>query len=248
MTIHKCFSPDGRDLYTALDAGQGPLVVLDPCGELWTQFWLESRWQLWKSWRLMPGQAERYDNWDVLAALQHVNVDEGASVLAAALFPLMTPESLTQRLMHSVLTFADDSGLFSGLPDLASQLWADDLWTVIARWSRQFQYNMALQGARALLTEEGAGEAVLAIRLRMMTFAHPHVAQTFQGGYGFRLNRLRPQPGQILFLPPDIRCLEHPELMSVYTFMTDCLLQLSARHHQPFTLFRPAVAAQGEAS
>lgn len=247
MTIHKCFSPDGRDLYTALDAGQGPLVVLDPCGELWTQFWLESRWQLWKSWRLMPGQAERYDNWDVLAALQNVNLDEGASVLAAALFPLMTPESLTQRLMRSVLTFADDSGLFSGLPDLASQLWADDLWTVIARWSRQFQNNGALQAARALLTQEGAGEAVLAIRLRMMTFAHPHVSQTFQGGSGFRLNRLRQQPGQIVFLTPDIRCLENPELMGVYTFMTKCLLQMSAMHYQPFTLFRPAGASYGEA-
>jgi len=247
MTMRNWFAPDGRDLYTALETGHGPVVVFDPCGELWTQFWLESRWQLWRAWRLMPGQTDRHDGWDVLGELQSVNVAEGAAVLAAALFPLMPSDSLTQRLMRCVLTFADDCGLFSGLPDLASQLWADDLWTAMARWSRQFPYHSALQAARALLTQEGAGEAVLAIRLRMMTFPHPHVAPTFQGGAGFRLSRLRQQPGQILFLTPDIRCLENPELMAVYTFMTECLMQLSALHYQPFTLFQPAKPVEGDA-
>ncbi|MBU9819656.1 prepilin peptidase-dependent protein [Rahnella sp. BCC 1045] len=248
MMTKNWVAPDGRDLYATLEAGQGPVAVLDPCGELWAQFWLSNRGEEWRAWRLMPGLDGIHDSWDILGELQDVNVSEGAAVVASGLFPLMPQAALTPSLMRCVLTFADDCGQFCGLPGLATALWAEDLWTFIARWSRQFPYNPSLKSARELLTHEGAGEAALAIRLRMMTFAHPHVTRTFQAGPGFNLRRLRRQPGQILFLTPDIRCLEDPELKALYTFMTQCLLQLSALHSQPFTLFQPVPVQTGEAS
>lgn len=248
MIMNSWFSPDGSDLYATLEAGLGPVVVLDPCGELWTQFLLEDRWRLWRVWRLMPGQAGDFDGWDVLGEIQGVNAAAGASVLAAALFPLTQNTELTRRLMSCVLAFANDTGHFMGLPALAGQLWADDLWPVIARWSRLFPYHPALQKARELLTLEGAGEAMMAIRHRMMTYHHPHVAETFQAGMGFCLSRLRLQPGQILFLTPSIRCLENVDLMAVYTFITESLLQLSALHYQPLTLFQPKFPFEGVAS
>lgn len=248
MTLSSVFASDGRALSDALDAGRGPIVVLDPCGELWAQFWQESRWRLWRAWRFSPGHVERYDCWDVLAELQSVNPRAGATVLASALFPLTDDAELTRRLMGLVLAFADDTGHFNGLASLAGQLWADDLWPALTRWSRLFPHHPMLQMARALLTQEGAGTAVLTIRNRMATYHHPHVAETFQAGVGFRITTLGLQLGQIIFLTPGIRCLENPELMAVYAFIIESLLQLSALHHKPFTLFQPAHIFEGDAS
>ncbi|WP_226020500.1 prepilin peptidase-dependent protein [Serratia symbiotica] len=245
MTMSSVFVPDSHALTAALDAADGPLLVLDPCGELWTQFWQASRWRCWQAWRLMPGQTPEGDNWDVLRELQGVKAREGVAALSGALFPGEGPASLTHRLMVCILTFAEDTRCCADLPTLAGRLWADDLWAVIARWRRQYRVHPALQAAQTLLTQWGAGEAAQAIRERMAVYHHPHVAETFLAGYGFRLETLRARPGQILFLTPGIRCLEDPALMAVYAFITGALRALSVLHYQPFTLFQPTLTHQG---
>lgn len=248
MTMNSWVAPDDSDLRDALNGGRGPIVVFDPCGEFWTQFCQENRWRPWRAWRLTPGLSGEFDCWDVLSELKGVNSAAGCAVLAAALFPEAHNTELTRKLMGYVLAFADDSRHFSGLPELAGQLWADDLWTAIARWSRIYPLHPALQSARALLTREGAGEAILAIRYRMMIYHHPNVAETFDSDVGFSLSQLRLQPGQILFLTPGISCLEDPDLMAVYAFITEALRELSALHHQPFTVFHPARPPEGDMS
>ncbi len=250
MTTSGTFAPDAGALFSLLDAGTGPVLVLDPCGAMWEAFWHAPRWKtLWQAWRLAPGQTQEGDVWDVLDALRHVRAADGSTALAAALFPQDAHSDLTRSLMTCVMAFADDTGHFtgraSGLGALAGQLWAGDLWTAIARWSRQYPHHPALQMARALLTREGAGESVMAIGNRMAIFHHPHVAETFTGAEGFSLSALRQRPGQIVFLTPDIRCMESGALTSVYGFLFNALQAIAALHHVTFSLAEPALTAKG---
>ena len=252
MITSGTFAPDAGALSSLLDAGAGPILVPDPCGSLWQTFWNTPRWShLWQAWHLAPGQTQEGDVWDVLAALRHVNAADGAAAVANALFPAETYSSLTRRLMACVIGFADDTGHFSadasGLGALAGQLWADDLWIALARWSRRFPYHPSLQAARALLTQDGAGEAAAAIRSRMAIYHHPHVAETFTGAPGFSLNTLHQRPGQIVFLTPDIRCMESDDLTSVYGFLIRALQALAALHCVTFSLAEPTVIAEGDA-
>ncbi|NWC63947.1 prepilin peptidase-dependent protein [Cedecea sp. P7760] len=251
MTTSGTFAPDVGALFSLLDAGSGPVLVLDPCGALWDAFWQTPRWKnLWQAWRFAPGQAQEGDVWDVLSALRQVDPADGATAVAAALFPADCHSDLTRRLMTCVVAFADDTGHFTGraagLGALAGQLWAGDIWSSIARWSRQYPHHPALQTARALLTLEGASASVLAIRNRMEIFHHPHVAETFTGASGFRLSTLRQRPGQVIFLTPDIRCMESEDLTSVYRFLASALQAMAALHHVTFSLVEPGLTAEGE--
>lgn len=250
MTTSCTFAPDTGALFSLLESGNGPILVLDPCGAMWDAFWQAQRWKkLWQAWRLAPGQTQEGDIWDVLGALRHVRASEGSAALAAALFPEEEHSDLTRRLMSCVMAFADDTGHFSsrsaGFGGLAGQLWADDLWIAIARWSRQYPHHPALQEARAQLTHEGAGESVVAIRHRMAIFHHPHVAETFTGAVGLKLSTLRQRPGQVIFLTPDIRCMESEELTSVYRFLVSALMAIASLHHVTFALVEPALATEG---
>lgn len=251
MTTSSTFAPDTGALYSLLDAGIGPVLVLDPCGALWEAFWQSPHWKnRWKTWRLAPGQTQEGDVWDVLSALRQVNPEDGATAVATALFPADRYSDLTRRLMACVMTFADDTGHFTGraagLGALAGQLWAGGIWRCIARWSRQYPHHPALQTARALLTLEGASASVLDIRNRMEIFHHPHVAETFTGATGFTLSRLRQRPGQVIFLTPDIRCMESEALTSVYRFLASALQAMAALHHVTFSLVEPVLTAEGE--
>ncbi len=251
MTTSGTFAPDAGALSSLLDAGSGPVLVLDPCGALWEAFWQAPRWKnLWQAWRLAPGQTQEGDVWDVLAAMRSVRASDGSECLSAALFPPDRYSDLTRRLMTCFMAFADDTGHFTGrtagLGALAGQLWAGDLWSSIARWSRQYPYHPSLQTARALLTLEGASDSVLAIRNRMEIFHHPHVAETFTGATGFRLSTLRQRPGQVIFLTPDIRCMESEDLTSVYGFLAGALQAMGALHSVTFSLVEPVLTAEGE--
>jgi hypothetical protein len=88
---------------------------------------------------------------------------------------------------------------------------------------------------------------VLAIRNCMATYHHPHVAETFTGASGLSLSTLRQRPGQIIFLTPDIRCMESPGLMSVYTFLVNALCALGALHCVTFAFPEPTLTAEGDA-
>ncbi|MGK3137960.1 prepilin peptidase-dependent protein [Pantoea trifolii] len=251
MTTSGTFAPDAGALSSLLDAAAGPVLVLDPCGALWEAFWQAPRWKTqWQAWRLAPGQTQEGDVWDVLGALRHVRATDGSEAISAALFPADAHSDLTRSLMTCVLAFADDTGHFigrsSGLGALAGQLWAGDLWSTLARWSREYPYHPSLQAARALLTHEGAGESVKAISHRMAIFHHPHVAEAFTGAPGFRLSALRQRPGQVIFLTPDIRCMESEELTSVYGFLFNALQAMAALHHVAFSLAEPALTAEGD--
>lgn len=251
MTTSVTFAPDAGALSSLLDAGIGPVLVLDPCGALWNTFWNTPRWrQLWQAWRLAPGQTQEGDVWDVLAAMRNVRATDGSECLAAALFPENSHSDLTRRLMTCVMSFADDTGHFAGrtagFGALAGQLWAGDLWSSIACWSRQYPQHPALQNARALLTQEGASESVLDIRNRMAIFHHPHVTESFTGAAGFSHSTLRQRPGQVIFLTPDIRCMESNELTSVYGFLAGALQAMAALHHVTFSLVEPVLAREGD--
>lgn len=252
MTTIESFAPDAGALFSLLDAGAGPVLVNDPCGALWDAFWQSPhRKKVWQSWRLAPGQTQEGDVWDALAALRHVHAADGAAALAAALFPPATHTDLTRRLMACVMTFAGDTGhfngQFSGLGALAGQLWADDLWGAVTRWSRQYPYQPALQSARALLTHEGVSESVLAISERIAIFHHPHVAETFTGAPGFRLSTLRQRPAQVIFLTPDIRCMKSDKLTSVYDFLMRALQSMASLHNVKFSLTESVRTEEGVA-
>lgn len=45
MTTSGSFAPDTGALSSLLDAGNGPVLVLDPCGELWEAFWQAPVWK-----------------------------------------------------------------------------------------------------------------------------------------------------------------------------------------------------------
>ncbi|XXN66773.1 prepilin peptidase-dependent protein (plasmid) [Enterobacter ludwigii] len=251
MTTSGTFAPDAGALSSLLDAAAGPVLVLDPCGALWEAFWQAPRWKTrWQAWRLAPGQTQEGDVWDVLGALRHVHATDGSEAISAALFPADAHSDLTRSLMTCLLAFADDTGHFigrsSGLGALAGQLWAGDLWSTLARWSREYPYHPSLQTARALLTHDGAGESVKAISHRMAIFHHPHVAEAFTGAPGFSLSALRQRPGQVIFLTPDIRCMESEELTSVYGFLFNALQAMAALHHVAFSLAEPALTAEGD--
>jgi hypothetical protein len=251
MTTSCTFAPDAGALFSLLDAGNGPVLVLDPCGAMWEAFWHAERWKTqWQAWRLAPGQTQEGDVWDVLGAMRDISASDGSMALASALFPEEEHSDLTRRLMSCVMAFAGDTGLFfgrfAGLGALAGQLWADDLWTAIARWSRQYPHHPALQSARSLLTLEGAGESVMAIRYRMAIFHHPHVAETFTGAVGLSLRALRQHPGQVIFLTPDIRCMESGELTFVYRFLVSALMAMAALHQVTFALVEPTLTAEGD--
>lgn len=252
MTTSGTFAPDTGALSSLLDAGNGPVLVLDPCGELWEAFWQAPVWKkLWQAWRLAPGQTQGGDVWDVLAAMGSVNAADGSQCLAAQLFPADSHSDLTRRLMTCILAFADETGHFSGCPAglgaLAGQLWACDLWSTLARWSRQYPYHPSLQAARALLTLEGASESEAAIRRRMEIFHHPHVAETFTGAPGLSLSTLRQRPGQVIFLTPDIRCMESEDLTSVYCFLASGLQAMASLHHVTFSRVEPVLTPEGGA-
>lgn len=252
MITSGTFAPDAGALSSLLDAGAGPVIVSDPCGTLWDIFRHTPRWtSVWQAWRLAPGQAQEGNVWDVLGALRQLPSDDGCRQLATALFPADAHSALTRDLMACVLMFADDTGHFTGrsagLGGLAGQLWADDLWTAIARWSRLYTQHPSLQLARTLLTQDGAGESVRAIRERMATFHHPHVAESFAGGAGMDLRSFRQRPAQVIFLTPDIRCMESKELTDVYAFLLDALRALGALHHVTFSLAEPAIISEGDA-
>lgn len=248
MTTSDTFAPDSGALSSLLDAGEGPVLVLDPCGAQWETFWSTRRWsRLWQAWRLAPGQTQEGDVWNVISALSHINKAAGTAALATALFPEARHGGLARELMACLLTFASDTGHVSDLPALAGQLWADDPWAAIARWSRKYPYDPALQTARALLTREGASEALLAIRYRMGIYHHPHVAETFAGAAGLSLSTFRQRPGQIIFLTPNIRCMESGELTSVYGFLVSALQTMAALHQVTLSLVEPALTAEGDA-
>lgn len=252
MKTSSTFASDVDALTTVLDAGIGPIIVLDPCGVLWEEFHSTQRWsRLWQAWRLAPAQTQEGDTWDVLRALSHVNAAEGTATLAAAMFPPETHTHLTRQLMACVLTFAADSGHFngraSGLATLARQLWADELWTALARWSKKYPCHPALQSARALLTQEGASESAGIIRNCMAIYHHPHVAESLTGGCGLNLSTFRIRPGQIIFLTPDIRCMENPALTEVYGFLFTALHAPGALHHLNFAVIEPTLTTEEEA-
>lgn len=247
MTTSGTFAPDAGALSSLLDAGTGPVLVLDPCGVLWETFWNTPRWsRLWQAWRLAPGQTQEGDVWNVISALGQVNQAAGTAALAAALFPEGRYAGLTRELMACLLTFADNTGHVSDLPALAGQLWADDPWAAIARWSRKHPSDPTLQTVRAMLTREDASEALLAIRHRMGTYHHPHVAESFTGAPGLNLSTLRQRPGQVIFLTPDIRCMESEDLTSVYGFLMSALQAMAALRHVTFSLVEPVMNAEGE--
>lgn len=252
MTTSGTFAPDAGALTSLLDAGDGPVLVLDPCGTLWEAFWQSPYWKkVWQSWRLAPGQMQGADVWDVLAAMRNVSAADGSTALAAALFPVDRYSDLTRRLMTCVMAFADDTGHFvgrsAGLGALAGQLWAGDFWSTIARWSRQYPNHPSLQTARALLTLDGASGSVLAIRNRMEIFHHPYVAETFTGAAGLSLSSFSQRPGQVIFLTPDIHCMENENLTSVYGFLVSALQAMAKLHHLTFSLVEPVVTTEGDA-
>jgi hypothetical protein len=80
----------------------------------------------------------------------------------------------------------------------------------------------------------------------MAIFHHPHVAETFTGAPGFSLSALRQRPGQVIFLTPDIRCMESEALTSVYGFLFNALQALAALHHVTFSLAEPTLTAEGD--
>lgn len=246
MITSGTFAPNAGALETLLDAGEGPVIVLDPCGSLWNTFFQTPRWsRLWQAWRLCPGQTQEGDVWNVISALKGVSALAGSSALAAALFPSNEYSDLTRELMSCMLQFTDETDHVRDLPALAGQLWADELWIAIARWSRKYPHSASLQMARALLTRDGASEAAEAIRRRMATYHHPHVAETFSGAPGLNLNTLRQRPGQIIFLTPDIRSMESQELTDVYGFLVTSLRSIGALHHIMFSMVEPALVAHG---
>jgi len=250
MITSVTFAPDAGALSSLLEAGRGPVLVLDPCGALWAEFWQSPGWKnLWQAWRLAPGQTQEGDVWNVLGAMRHVSAADGSAALAGALFPPGGHSDLTRRLMSCLLTFADDTGHFAGhsagLGALAGQLWAGDLWSNLARWTREYPHHPALQAARALLTQEGASRSAMAIRSRMEIFHHPHVAESFTGAAGFSPGTLRQRPGQVIFLTPDIRCMESEDLTSVYGFLTGALQAMAALHGVSFSLVEPVLAREG---
>lgn len=241
MTTSSTFAPNDGALASLLDAGVGPVIVLDPCGAQWDTFWNTSRWsRVWQAWRLAPGQILDDDSWDVLDALKSLNAAEGPTTLAAALFPTDEHSDLTRQLMACLLAFASDAGHICHLPALAGQLWADDPWVAISHWTRKHPYHPALQAARELLTHEGASESVAAIRNLMAAYHHPHIARTFTGG-GLNLSSLRTRPAQIIFLTPDIRCMENGELSAVYAFLVTALRTLGSLHYVEFALVEPTL-------
>lgn len=247
MITSGSFAPDDGEFANLLNAAKGPVIALDPCGTLWNTFWQTPRWsQLWQAWRLAPGQIQEGDVWNVVSALKNVNPAAGSSALSAALFPADEYSDLTRELMDCLLQFADDTAHVSDLPTLAGKLWADDLWIAIARWSRKYPYNPFLQAARTLLTRDGAGDSVKAIRNRMATYHHPHVAETFSGTSGLNLNTFRQRSGQIIFLTPDIHCMESAELTDVYAFLVTALRAIGALHHITFSLIEPVLITEVE--
>lgn len=248
MITSGTFAPNAGALEKLLDAGEGPVIVLDPCGALWNTFFLTPRWsRLWQAWRLSPGQTQEGDVWNVINALKGVNSIAGSSALAAALFPADHYSDLTRELMSSMLQFTDETNHVCDLPALAGQLWwAEELWITIARWSRKYPNNSSLQTVRALLTRDGASDSIKAIRSRMATYHHPHVAETFSGASGLNLSTFRLRPGQIIFLTPDIRSMENEELTDVYAFLLTSLQSIGALHHVTFSMIEPALVAQGD--
>lgn len=241
------FAPDAGALEKLLDAGTGPVIVLDPCGAHWNIFFQTPRWsRLWQAWRLCPGQTQEGDVWNVISALKGVNSVAGSSALAEALFPVDEHSDLTRELMSCLLQFTDETDHVHDFPALAGQLWADELWQVMARWSRKYPYNPSLQRARALLTHDGASHAAGAIRRRMAIYHHPHVAETFSGTCGLNLNTFRLRPGQIIFLTPDIRSMESNELTDVFAFLLTSLRSVGALHYIKFSIVEPALVAQGD--
>lgn len=247
MITSGTFAPNAGALEKLLDAGEGPVIVLDPCGALWNTFFQTPRWsRLWQAWRLSPGQTQEGDVWNVISALKGVNSLAGTSALAVALFPANEHSDLTRELMTCLLQFTDETDHVLDLPALAGQLWADELWKAIARWSRKYPQNVQLQKARALLTRDGASDAAEAIRSRMVIYHHPHVAETFSGASGLNLNTFRQRTGQIIFLTPDIRSMESQELTDVYAFLLTSLQSIGALHHVTFSVIEPALVTQGD--
>ncbi|OWY74678.1 prepilin peptidase-dependent protein (plasmid) [Pantoea allii] len=244
MKLNSVISEEGLTLAEALDAGRGPLLVPDPGGELWNQFWDEPRWRPWLAWRLAPGVTQEGDSWDVLRELEGVRAEEGVSAVAGALFPDLPANSLTRSLMETLLGFAGNSKLCADLPSLAARIWADDVWGFISRETKRDSWNPALQAATALLSKPGADQSAHAIRDMMAVYHHPHVAETFEHGRGFRLSTLRTRPCQIVFLTPDVMTPEKPELMAVYAFLSGALMSLSALRFAPFTAFIPAAVEE----
>lgn len=248
MTTNDIFTPDDGPLFALSDAGGGPVLVLDPCGTRWKTFWTTSRWPPhWRAWRLAPGQTQEGDAWSVTGELDHVDRAAGAAAIAASLFP-EARHALTRELMGCLLRFASETGHAGDFPSLAGQLWAGEPWDTIARWTRAYPDSPLLRTARSLLTEEGASEALLAIRYRMSIYHHPHVAETFAGEGQLQLSTLRQDPHQIIFLTPDIRCMESGELTSVYGFLVSALQSVAALHHVTLTLVEPPLNTEGDAS
>lgn len=253
MILSGTLAPDTGAFEALLDAGQGPVIALDPCGVLWETFEYSSRWsRLWQAWRLTPGQAQDGDVWDILGAIRQVSAAAGTAALAEGMFPDGVYTDLTRQLMSCVLAFAADTGYFgghtghtSGFAALAGQVWADDIWISLARWGKTYPHHPALQSARMLLTREGASESARDIRRVMATYHHPHVAATFTAGKGLNLSTLKVRPGQIIFLTPDFRCMESPELADVYRFLATALHAIGSLHCVNFTLTEPTMTAEG---
>lgn len=240
MNVNSVISGEGQTLAEALDAGRGPLLVPDPGGELWKQFWDEPRWRPWQPWRLAPGVPQEGDCWDVLRELEGVRAEEGVMALAEALFPDLPANSLTRSLMEALLGFAGNSPSCPDLPSLAAGIWADGAWGFIARETKRDRWSPALQAAAGLLSRPGAEASAQAIRDLMAVYHHPHVAETFEHGRGFRLSTLRTRPCQIIFLTPDVMAPEKPDLMAVYAFLSGALLSLSTMRSAPFITFSPS--------
>lgn len=81
----------------------------------------------------------------------------------------------------------------------------------------------------------------------MAIYHHPHVAESFAGECGLNLGTFRLRPGQIIFLTPDIRCMENPALTEVYGFLFTALHALGALHHLNFAVIEPALTSEEEA-
>ena len=221
-----------------LDKRCEPVIVYDPCGILWETYWITRRWRhSWQAWRLAPGLTQEGDTWNVISALSGIDKETGTKALARALFPEDKYESLPRDLMACIVRFAEDTGNIADLPALASQLWAEDPWITIARWSKMYPTNPALQRARTLLTGQGASNAVLTIRNCMGTYHHPLVAETFSDTPGFDLGSLKERPAQIVFLTPDEACLRDEDLAYAYTFMIRALMAMAELHRVKISFF-----------
>lgn len=86
-----------------------------------------------------------------------------------------------------------------------------------------------------------------AIRARMGIYYHPYVSAAFAAGGGFNLSTLAHRPAQIVFLTPNMRCMEDRDLTGVFAFLLTALCEFGALQGVPFQVFNPTLPVYAEA-